>query len=276
VSISGYGPDGPYANAPASDSVMQADSGLMFANQTAAGEPRRIGLLMADIATALYAVQAASAALYQQARSGRGQHVQLNLLQACAALQVNDILAYGISGQREAVAVSAPNGVFDTADARLSVLALNNDQFARLCRALERPDWLADPALSTNAGRMAQRERLHREMAEQLALHPAAHWVERLAREDVLHARVRDYDGLAAHPQAAHLGLLEALAQPGGRPLPFARAPVTPSPRPLTAAPVIGQHTVDVLTEWGVARSEINAMLDAGVLRQAAFGRQAG
>lgn len=276
VSISGYGPDGPYANAPASDSVMQADSGLMFANQTPAGEPRRIGLLMADIATALYAAQAAGAALYQQARSGRGQHVQLNLLQACAALQVNDILAYGIAGQREAVAVSAPNGVFDTADARLSVLALNNDQFARLCRALDRADWLADPGLSSNSGRMAQRERLHREMAEQLALHPAAHWVERLSREDVLHARVRDYDGLAAHPQAEHLSLLEPLAQPGGQPLPYARAPVAPSRRPLTPAPAIGQHTVDVLTEWGMPPAEIRAMLDAGVLRQAASFTEAG
>ena len=117
---------------------------------------------------------------------------------------------------------------------------------------------------------MARRERLHREIAEQLALHPAAHWVERLAREEVLHARVRDYDGLAAHPQAAHLGLLEPLAQPGGEPLPYARAPGAPSRRALTAAPAIGEHTVDVLTEWGVPPSEIGAMLEAGVLRQAA------
>jgi len=171
--------------------------------------------------------------------------------------------------------VSAPNGVFDTADARLSVLALNNDQFARLCRALERTDWLADPALSTNAGRMAQRDRLHREMAEQLARRPAEHWAQRLAREDVLHAYVRDYDGLAAHPQAAHLGLLEPLAQPGGQPLPYARAAGALSRRPLTAAPAVGEHTVDVLTEWGVAPADIQAMLHAGVLRQAECGKEA-
>ena len=270
VSISGYGPDGPSANAPASDSVMQADSGLMFANQSPAGEPRRIGLLLADIATALYAVQATSAALYRHARSGLGQHVQLSLFQACAALQVNDILAFGMAGERAAGAVSAPNGVFATADASLSVLALNNDQFARLCRALERPDWLADPALASNAGRMAQRERLHRELSVQLAARPAAHWVERLAREDVLHARVRDYDSLAAHPQAAHIGLLEPLTQPGGDALPFARVPGAAAPRPLQAAPEIGQHTVAVLTEWGEPAQDIQSMLDAGVLRQAA------
>lgn len=269
VSISGYGPDGPCATAPASDSVMQADSGLMFANQTPEGEPRRIGLLMADISTALYAAQATSAALYQQARGGRGQHVQLSLFQACAALQVNDILAFGMTGARATGAVSAPNGVFGTADASLSVLALNNDQFARLCRALERTDWLADPALSSNEGRMAQRERLHRELAAQLATQPAAHWVERFAREDVLHARVRDYGSLAAHPQAAHIGLLDSLAQPGGEPLPFARVPGAAARRPLQAAPQIGQHTVAVLTEWGVAPSDIQSMLDMGVLRQA-------
>ena len=275
VSISGYGPDGPSANAPASDSVMQADSGLMYANQSSNGEPRRIGLLMADIATALYAAQATGAALYQQARSGRGQHVRLSLFQACAALQVNDILAYGIAGVRKAGAVSAPNGVFDAADGRLSVLALNNDQFARLCRALDRPEWLADPALSSNAGRMAQHERLHRELAVQLAAHPAAYWEERLAREDVLHARVRDYDDLAAHPQAAHVGLLEPLRQPGGGPLPFARAPGSAARRPLSAAPAIGEHTVEVLTEWGVQPADIQAMLDAGVLRQTAAAGEA-
>lgn len=268
VSISGYGPDGPSANAPASDSVMQADSGLMFANQSPDGQPRRIGMLMADIATALYAVQAASAALYQRARGGPGQHVQLSLFQACAALQVNDILAFGMAGERVAGAVSAPNGVFDTADGRLSVLALNNEQFARLCRALDRPDWLADPALASNAGRMAQRERLHRELAVQLAAHGSAHWVQRLAREDALHARVRDYADLAAHPQAAHLGLLEPLAQPGGGALPFARLPATVAHRPLQPAPAIGQHTVEVLTEWGVPAADIRSLLDAGVLRQ--------
>lgn len=270
VSISGYGPDGPSSNAPASDSVMQADSGLMFANQSAEGEPRRIGLLMADIATALYAVQATSAALYQHARSGRGQHVQLSLFQACAAFQVNDILAFSMAGERQPGAVSAPNGVFDTADASLSILALNNDQFARLCRALERPDWLADPTLSSNAGRMAQRDRLHRELSVQLAAHPAAHWIERLAREDVLHARVRDYESLAAHPQAAHIGLLEPLAQPGGESLPFTRVPGTAARRPLQAAPAVGQHTVAVLREWGVPEPDIQSMLDSGVLRQAA------
>lgn len=270
VSISGYGQDGPCADAPASDSVMQADSGLMYANQAPDGEPRRIGLLMADIATALYAAQATCAALYRQARGGGGAHVELSLFQACAALQVQDIMAHGIAGARVAGPVSAPNGVFDTADGRLSVLALNNDQFSRLCRALDRPQWLADPAYADNGGRMARRDTLHREIAAQLRRQPSDYWIERLAREDVLHAQVRDYDGLAAHPQARHLGLLEPLAQPGGAPLPYVRAPGLPAGRPLAAAPAIGQHSQDVLADWGLPAAEIQSLLRDGVVRQAA------
>ena len=269
LSISGYGQDGPYANAPASDSVMQADSGLMVANQLPDGEPRRIGLLMADIATALYATQAVSAALFRQARGGGGCHVEVSLFQACAALQVNDIVAHGMASKRVAGPVSAPNGVFDTADGRLSVLALNNDQFARLCRALDRPQWLTDPAYADNASRMARIDILHAELAAQLRRQPSDYWTERLAREDVLHARVRDYDSLAAHPQAQHMALLEQLAQTGGPALPYARAPGLASRRPLSAAPAIGQHSMQILIDWGVPAVDVEALLQAGVVRQA-------
>lgn len=271
VSISGYGPDGPYAAAPASDSVMQADSGLMFANQSESGDPRRIGMLIADIATALYAAQAATAALYQQARTGRGSHVELSLLQACAALQVNDVLAYGMQGSRAVGAVSAPNGVFDTSDGQLSVLALNNDQFARLCRAVDRLDWLKEPDYAGNAERMIHRERLHRDLADLLSSQSSDFWIERLAREQVLHARVRRYDDLAAHPQALHLGLFEALAQPGGAPLPFARLPQALGRRPLQPAPALGQHSMEILAAAGMAPGEIQALIEAGVVRQASM-----
>lgn len=268
VSISGYGQDGPYADAPASDSVMQADTGLMYANQDVAGTPRRMGILMADIGTALYAAQAAAAALYRQARTGLGSHVQLSLFQACAALQVNDILAHGMAGARRSGPVSAPNGVFDTADGRLSVLALNNKQFARLCRALERPEWLQNPAYADNAGRMARRDELHEQIAAQLATQPSAHWIERLAREEALHARVRDYGELATHAQAAHVELLQTLDQPGAGLLPYAPMPGLIRRRPLTPAPRIGQHSTQVLRDWGWTQADIQALMTAGALLQ--------
>ena len=269
VSISGYGEDGPYAQAPATDSVMQADSGLMFANQDETGEPRRIGLLMADIATALYAVQLTAAALYQRALSGKGRHVRLSLLEACAALQVHDITAYNRLGARKAGAVSAPNGVFATADGRVSVLALNDEQFARLCRALGREEWLQDPRFASSDKRMIERDLLHDAIARQLRTEVTETWVRIFREHDVLHSPVRDYAQLISHPQARHLGLFQALSQPGWGVLPSPGLPGD-ARRELQAAPAIGEHSTLILEEAGLQVREIRDLLEAGVVRQAA------
>lgn len=270
VSISGYGTEGPSAKAPASDSVMQADSGLMFANQDTNGTPRRIGLLLADIATALYAAQQVSTALYHQARTGQGTHLELSLFEACAALQINDIAGFDINGYRQGGAVSAPNGVFQTANGPLSVLALNDDQFARLCRALERPDWLADPRFETNAQRMQAKEILHAELAEQLLREPREVWTERFRQHDVLHAPVRDYVDLRAHPQAQHLGLFQTLEQPGVGALNLPGLPGKWGKRALQPAPAIGEHSCAVLKHAGFSADEITRLLGQGVVQQAA------
>lgn len=268
VSISGYGATGPACSSPASDSVMQADSGLMFSNQNESGEPARVGILLADISTGLYAAQATSAALYRRAMTGQGMHVALSLFEACAALQANDITAHALAGARPVGAVSAPNGVFATADARLSVLALNNDQFARLCRALDRPDWLADSRYAENASRMAHRDVLHADLARQLATESSAHWIERLTREQVLHAPVRDYKQVLAHPQAQHLGVFGTLDQPGLGPVPTVVAPGLGGRRPPLAAPAIGAHTDQIFERAGISVEQIRHWHDAGVIRQ--------
>lgn len=268
VSISGYGADGPSSNAPASDSVMQADSGLMFSNQNESGEPARIGILLADIATGLYAAQACSAALYRRAMTGQGMHVSLSLFEACAALQANDMTAHAIAGARPVGAVSAPNRVFATADGRLSVLALNNDQFARLCRAMDRQSWLDDERFTDNAARMAHRDVLHAELAEQFATQPSEYWVARLSQEQVLHAPVRDYQQVAAHPQATHLGLFDTLEQPGIGAVPVVVAPGLGGRRAPQVAPAIGAHTDSVLQQAGIDADQIQAWHDAGVIVQ--------
>ncbi len=270
VSISGYGADGPHADAPASDSVMQADTGLMYGNQGEDGVPRRLGMLIADITTAVYAAQATGAALYRRATTGRGSHVEVSLLQACLALQGGNLVEYALAGERRAGAVSAPNGVFAAADGLLSVVVLNDDQFGRLCRALGRADWLADPQLADNAARMARRASLEADVAAQLRTATVADWVARFREHDVLHAPVRDYAGVIAHPQALQQGLLRPLEQPGLPTLPLAAVPSLGTPRALAPAPGIGQHTRAILAEAGLAAADIERLLAQGVVRQAA------
>ncbi|GAA5234662.1 CaiB/BaiF CoA transferase family protein [Verticiella sediminum] len=268
LSISGYGDAGPGALAPASDSVMQADAGLMSINRGADGVPHRIGLLLADLTCATQAAQAVAAALYKQARSGRGQHIKLNLLQSCAALMTGELIETLLAGGPREGAVSAPNGVFATADGLLSVLALNDAHFARLCRALDRPEWLADARFADNASRMAHKAVLHEALGAQLASASNAAWSALFAQHDVLHAPVRALADLPAHPQAAHLGLFEPVQAEGCPAVPLARLPALGDARALTPPPGIGEHTVAVLREQGLDDIEIERLLAAGVIRQ--------
>ena len=268
ISISGYGASGPYAKAPASDSVMQADSGLMFANQDSDSNPQRIGLLMADIATALYASQQTTAALYQRTKTQKGKHIELSLFEACAALQINDIASFEIEGSRKGGAVSAPNGVFHTTNGPVSVLALNNDQFARLCNALDRPDWLKEPRFKTNQLRMLAREELHSAIAQQLSQAPREVWVEQFSKHDVLHAPVRDYELLVNHPQATHLNTFQSIDQPEFGTLHLPGLPGAKNRRPLEPAPFIGQHTLKILTNLGLEDSSIQNLIDEKIVVQ--------
>lgn len=269
VSISGYGADGPYADYPASDSVMQADSGLMHTNRMADGTPRRIGMLLADAATGLYAAQACAAALCRRFRRGLGAHVELNLFDACVALQANNILEYAIQGAVAAGPVSAPNGVFATSDGSLTLLALNNAQFGRLCLALDRPAWADDARFADNASRMAHAAWLQDAVAAVLAGKSTGHWLRILQAHDILHAPVRDYRQVLDHPQAAQQETFQTVAQPGLGTLPFAGIPAKGMRRVPTAAPRVGEHTEAVLRECGIAPDKLARLLECGVVRQA-------
>lgn len=268
VSISGYGQDGPYAFAPASDSVMQADTALMFTNQDEHGVPRRIGALVADVATGLYAAQASSAALYQRLARGVGTHVEVSLFEACAAFQGMQILEYAMVGKTPGGAVSAPNGVFDTADGKMTVLALNNDQFARLCKALGQEQWLSDERFADNASRMAHKQLINDEVNKVMKQRTNEAWMERLKQHEVLHAPVRDYEGLIHHPQSSHLNMFQSLMQPGVGPLPYAGLPTAPHRRPVSPAPVIGEHSTAILSEAGWDTGEISRLIASGIVKQ--------
>ena len=269
VSISGYGPNGPSADAPATDSVMQADSGLMFSNQDEHGNPRRIGVLLADTGTGLYAAQSLATALYHRLAHQEGSHIQISLFESCAAFQGMSFLEQAMAGARAFGAVSAPNGVFDTADGRLTVVVLNNDQFGRLCRALDRAAWLEDPRFADNAARMLHKDLLHAEIGAQIHRHSTEYWAQRFSQHDVLHAPVRDYVGVINHPQAVHLEMFQQLVQPGLGILPYMGMPAHIHRRPVEPAPTIGQHSRQILFEAGLGADRIQQLIAGEVVYQA-------
>ena len=269
VSVSGYGQDGPYANAPATDSVMQADSGLMFSNQDEQGIPRRVGLLAVDVMTGLYASQGAATALYQRLAHKLGTHVQVSLFEACSAFQGACFIEQTMAGKRPFGAVSAPNAVFDTLDGKLSVVTVNTDHFHRVCKALNREVWITDPRYLENEIRFSNRAALQADIAALLKTQTTAHWVGLLQKHDVLHAQVRNYTEVLDHPQALHLNLAQQLEQAGVGKLPYIGLPSHPLHRPVTSAPRIGEHSVQALTEAGLSVDAIQRLLEASIVTQA-------
>ncbi|MGE8318543.1 MAG: CaiB/BaiF CoA transferase family protein [Comamonas sp.] len=261
VSISGYGASGPFADHPATDSVMQADSGLMATNRDAGHTPQRVGFLLADIATGVYAAQACTAALLQKARSGQGVHVEINLFNVCCALQSTVFSEQLLSGQPPRPAVSAPNGVFQTADGFLTILALNNDQFSRICLALDAPHWEADPRFASNELRLQHKEALHAELAALVRPRAMAELEATLQRHNALHARIRTAPDVTAHPQALHLGTFQPLEQPGFGPVYLATHPWQCHASPAAPAPAIGEHSRDILGALGLDAAAIDALV---------------
>lgn len=269
VSISGYGPDGPYADAPATDSVMQADSGLMFTNQDEHGTPRRLGLLAADVITGLYASQGAATALYQRLARKQGTHVQVSLFEACAAFQGSCFIEQAIAGKRPFAAVSAPNAVFTTADGSISIVVLNDEQFSRFCQAISRTEWLTDARFVSNSLRMKNRAAMYEDLTALVSQQTTAHWAGLLKKHDILHAPVRNYQDVLMHPQALHLEMTQQLEQAGVGSLPYIGLPSHPHHRPVKSAPRIGENSIQILQESGVDADQIAQLIASGVVLQA-------
>ncbi|MFT4100066.1 MAG: CoA transferase [Burkholderiaceae bacterium] len=286
VSVSGYGPDGPYAKLAATDSVLQADSGLMHSNRDlATGQPRKVGLLLADVATGLYAAQAASASLYRQARGGPGGHVQVSLFDSSIAFQAFNLSDFNLAPDAPASVVSAPNGTFHARDGYMNMAVLNDTQFAGLCTALAQPQWRDDPRFATAAARLAHAATINGLVAEVLATGDREHWVARLREQDILHSVVRDYRDLYAHPQAIAQQTFQTLRHPA-QPAPAEdgrvaaddrvfelRLPGMPdrgTRRPLAPSPAIGEHSVAILREAGLDAARIDRLLADKVVVQRA------
>lgn len=268
LSISGFGEAGPWVQKPGTDSVLQAYTGMAWLNRLEDGKPRRLGMLVPDTVTALYAMQALGAALFARARSGAGRHIEISLAQCCAAFQAAPILDDALFHGRYKPPVAVPSGEYATADGYLVLLSLRSDMWERLCRALEREAWLTDPRFATNALRGEHAAELNRLVGEALRARGTAEWIEILEAHDVLCAEVQTYGQFRAHPQMAAMGYFAALAQVPYGTLPLAYLPGTARGGALPAAPLAGEHTREVLAELGYADSAIHKLEQSGIVFQ--------
>jgi len=264
-SITGFGQNGPYAKRAGYDLLVQAMGGLMSVTGRADGEegagPQKVGVALTDIMTGLYATIAIQAALAERERSGRGQHIDLALLDvqvACLANQAASYLTAGVRPARmgNAHPAIAPYQDFPTADGHV-ILAIGNDgQFARFCAAAGGPPLDSDPRFATNGARVRHRAELIPRVAQMTRQRTTADWVALLEQVDVPCGPVNRIDEVFADEQvrARNMSLVLDYPSLGGlpvvaNPIRFSRTPVQYRRPP----PQLGAHTEAVLRDWQVS-----------------------
>jgi crotonobetainyl-CoA:carnitine CoA-transferase CaiB-like acyl-CoA transferase len=273
-SISGFGQSGPYRDRPGYDFLVQAMGGLMSVTGEPEGPPLKVGVALTDVLTGMYAATAVLAALAERARSGRGQHVDLALLDvqvAALANQAEGFLATGRAPGRlgNAHPSIVPYQAFRTRDGHVVVAVGNDAQFARLAAVVGRPELARDPRFETNAGRVEHRDALVPILAAALAARPTDAWVRALDAADVPAGPINDLAQVFDDPQVRHRGLRLDLPRAGRAPVPVVASPVRLSRTPVQHAPPpgLGEHTREVLVELlGMEDAEVEALRRAGVI----------
>ena len=261
-SITGFGQTGPYAQRPGYDFLIQGMGGLMSVtgrgdDEVGAG-PQKVGVALTDITTGLYATIAVQAALAERERSGRGQHIDLALLDvqiACMASQASNYLAGGVVPRR--MGNAHPNIVpyedFPTADGDMILAVGNDQQFARFCIIAGHPEWPEDPRFATNPARVANRAVLVPLLRQATVMRTTAEWIAALEAGGVPCGPINRMDQVFADPQVQARGMHIALPHPLAGTVPLVANPIRLSGSPASyrhAPPLLGQHTGEVLSEW--------------------------
>jgi crotonobetainyl-CoA:carnitine CoA-transferase CaiB-like acyl-CoA transferase len=205
LSLTGFGQSGPYAHRPGLDTVIQAYSGLTLANAGADGVPHRVGILVPDMVTALYAFQSLAVALYARAMGGGGRFIDISLAQGMAAFQAYVLVQAALEGGRPEV-LAVPSGTYPTSDGWISLAVVNTAQWPRLAGALRRPDLLDDSRFATRELRRANHAVLNQIVGAETRTQPSAKWLARLEEADVPHSRANSHQELLADEPSRRRG----------------------------------------------------------------------
>jgi crotonobetainyl-CoA:carnitine CoA-transferase CaiB-like acyl-CoA transferase len=279
LAITGYGPDGPDADRPGYDFVLQAESGLMSitgAPDADGGSPTKIGVAIADIVTGLHGAVAVLAALNERntAVASAGERIDVSILESSLSVLVNQAQNTFVGGRPPGRLGNAhpnivPYEAYPTADASIVIAVGNERQWARLCAALDRPALADDPRFGSNGARVANREALRALLAERLRERSSAEWLAALRAAEIPSGPINDVAQAFASPQAIARGMRVPVEHPVvgavdqvGLPFELRSAPATIRFPP----PLLGEHTDAILAELEYSPAEITRLRSSGVV----------
>ena len=274
ASVTGFGQTGPLARKPGYNTIAQGMSGLMALTGMPGDPPTRVGGSVSDVAASYMAFGMVNAALVRRFRTGEGQHVDVSLVSASLGLLPDPVAVYFDTGDRPVRVGNrnlnlSPAEAFQAGDGFVNVVLMNPDQWGRFCGALGDGAMETDPRFATNTARLANHLAFKARVEAVLGTGSAKEWVARLEAAGIAAGPIYEFHEVFEDPQVRHLGLVAEVEQPGAgkvKMLTFpGRASATP-PRIDRPAPLLGQHTAEVLGELGLSREEIDRLAAAGVI----------
>ena len=278
-SITGFGQTGPYAARAGYDFLAQGYGGIMSVTgepESEGGRPMKVGVGISDVMCGMYATVAILAALRARETTGRGQHIDMSLLDAQMAWLINQGTAHLTDGRvpgrlGNAHPTIVPYDTFPASDGWFIIAAGNDGQFRRLCETGGRPELADDPRFLTNADRVRNRDDLTPILCGITRAQTKGWWIAALERVGVPCGPVNNIAEAFADPQVVHRGARLRMAHPVAgsgavdliaNPIRFSETEVTYR----TAPPTVGQHTGEALAEAGFSAEEIAALARAGVI----------
>lgn len=275
AACSGFGHTGPYSKRPAYDAIVQAMGGIMSITGEENGEPIRIGASIGDIVAGIFTATGILTALYNREKTGKGQKVDVAMLDCQVAILENAIARYFVSGE-----IPKPIGnrhpsitpfeSFDTKDGKIMIAIGNDRLWAKFCNITGREELIEDERFRTNALRTKNHREIKSVVSEILGSKTTDYWLDIFDKEDIPATRINTIDKVVSNPQVLDRDMIVEIDHPVAGKFKMAGIPIKLSETPgdiRTPAPLLGEHTEDVLKDkLGFSKEEIQDLRDNGVI----------
>lgn len=276
ASVSAYGQTGPWRDKPGVDGIVQAVSGLMSNIGDENSPPMKVLVPAVDMVTGFLTTSTVMAALRVVQATGLGQHLDMSLYNSAIMFQQSAVASYLSSGEKPirigtAAPYSAPNEAYPTKDGWIMIAAYHDDRWPALCKLLNKPELAIHPEFSTIPLRVANRKKLMTELTALLASKTSAQWQELMEAQDIICGPIADYDMVMDSPQLKHNGLIVDTPNSvaGNVKMPgLAVGDRDAQSRVRYGPPTLGEHSCEVLAEYGFSQLQIDTLLASGVVVQ--------